>query len=414
MQLPFIEHYRGAMFENQIAGQIERRLREKALPISVRLWDEREVQGTPAPKVTVSLRSPAQLSLLTNPSLSKIAESYVEQQIDLDGSARDIANVLADLMADGDSPRASLAEKLGIGKHTKRSDKHAIESHYDVSNEFFFLWLDARRVYSCAYFHGENDTLEQAQEQKLDHICRKLMLKPGERFLDIGCGWGALMLWAAEHYGVQAVGITLSDNQYAHVRELVRARGLEERVQVRLMDYRDLPESQPFDKIASVGMFEHVGVANLPKYFRKIHDLLKPGGLAMNHGITSSTFDHESHPNGGQEFIDRYVFPDGELAHVSKVIELMSRENLEVRDVEGLRPHYAKTLWHWVDRLEANQATARVLVGEKKYRIWRAYMAGFAVAFERGWDCIYQILAGRAQGNGKLAMPLTRDYMYAR
>jgi cyclopropane-fatty-acyl-phospholipid synthase len=400
------------MFENQIAGQIERRLREKALPITVRLWNEREVKGTPAPKVTVSLRSPSQLALLLNPNLSKIAESYVEQQIDLDGQARDIATLLADYLSGDDAPKSVLGEKFGWRKHTKHSDKKAIESHYDVSNDFFFLWLDKRRVYSCAYFHKEHDTLEQAQEQKLDHICRKLLLKPGERFLDIGCGWGALVLWAAQKYQVQAVGITISENQYTYVNEQVRQRGLQQLVQVRLMDYRDLPDSEPFDKIASVGMFEHVGVGNLPVYFRKVHSLLKPGGLVMNHGITSETFDDDENPGRGSEFIDRYVFPDGELAHVSKVIELMSREKLEVRDMESLRPHYAKTLWHWVERLDANQGTARALVGEKKYRIWRAYMAGFAVAFERGWDCVYQILAGRPHANGDLPLPLTRDYIY--
>jgi cyclopropane-fatty-acyl-phospholipid synthase len=401
------------MFENQIAGQIERRLQEKALPISVRLWNEREVRGTPAPRVTVSLHSPTQLSLLLNPNLSKIAESYVEQKIDLDGRARDIANLLADYLNGDDAPRSALSEKFGWRKHTKRSDKKAIEAHYDVSNDFFFLWLDKQRVYSCAYFKKEHDTLEQAQEQKLDHICRKLLLKPGERLLDIGCGWGGLVLWAAQKYQVQALGITVSENQYAYVTELVRQRGLQKLVQVRLMDYRDLPETEPFDKIASVGMFEHVGIANLPVYFRKIYRLLKPGGLVMNHGITSETFDDDENPGRGREFIDRYVFPDGELAHVSKVIELMSREKLEVRDVESLRPHYAKTLWHWVERLEANESAARALVGEKKYRIWRAYMAGFAVAFERGWDCIYQILAGRPLDNGELPLPLTRNYMYA-
>jgi cyclopropane-fatty-acyl-phospholipid synthase len=400
------------MFENQIAGQIERRLQEKALPISVRLWNEREVKGTPTPKVTVSLHSPTQLSLLVNPSLSKIAESYVEQQIDLDGPARDIATLLADYLSGDDAPKSTLSEKFGWRKHTKHSDKQAIESHYDVSNDFFFLWLDKRRVYSCAYFQKEYDTLEQAQEQKLDHICRKLLLKPGERFLDIGCGWGGLVLWAAQKYQAQGVGITISENQYTYVTEQVRQRGLQQLVQVRLMDYRDLPESEPFDKIASVGMFEHVGIDNLPVYFRKIYSLLKPGGLVMNHGITSETFGDDENPGRGREFIDRYVFPDGELAHVSKVIELMSREKLEVRDLESLRPHYAKTLWHWVERLEANQGAARALVGEKKYRIWRAYMAGFAVAFERGWDCIYQILAGRAHVNGDLPVPLTRDYMY--
>ena len=194
--------------------------------------------------------------------------------------------------------------------------------------------------------------------------------------------------------------------------DYVRTHGLAEKVEVRLMDYRDLPDTEPFDKIASVGMFEHVGLRNLPVYFRKIYSLLKPGGLVMNHGITSVTFDDETMDETNREFIDKYVFPDGELTHISKVLEAMAREGLECADVENLRPHYAKTLWHWVDRLENNADQARELVGEKKFRIWRTYMGGFAVAFERNWDAIYQVLAGKPDANGKSAYPLTRDYMY--
>src|SRR6185312_8997509 len=178
------------------------------------------------------------------------------------------------------------------GSHSLGKDAEQIEFHYDVSDDFYALWLDARRVYSCAYFRTPDLTLAQAQEAKLDHICRKLMLQPGERYLDIGSGWGGLLLWAAEHYGVDATGITLSRNQHAHVQRLIEEKGLQGRVRVELLDYRQLPDTQPFDKISSVGMFEHVGAANMPTYFRKIHTLLKPGGLVLNHGITSGELNY--------------------------------------------------------------------------------------------------------------------------
>ena len=291
------------MLENQIAGQVEKKLRESGLPLRVRLWNDREVAATPEAKVTLALHSPSQLRLLLRPNLSRIAESYVEQEIDVDGHVRDIVNVFADFFGTSAAARTGWASRLRWRRHTKRSDKKAIESHYDVCDEFFALWLDTRRVYSCGYFRAPEESLETAQENKLEHICRKLLLKPGERFLDVGCGWGGLLLWAAERYAVRATGITVSDNQYAYVRQLVAERGLGDRVEVRLMDYRDLPEHEPFDKIASVGMFEHVGRQNLPMYFRKIHNLLEPGGLMMNQGITSATFEGEEIAGGGRAFI---------------------------------------------------------------------------------------------------------------
>jgi cyclopropane-fatty-acyl-phospholipid synthase len=403
------------MIANTIAETLERKIAELGLPLAVDLWNEKRVTGKSPPLVTLKFPSPKTLSVLINPSLGKLAENYVEGRVDFQGRIRDVIELLAPFMALPDTARrkSSLA-KLKFWRHTRGTDRKAISSHYDVSNDFYALWLDQRRVYSCAYFKNPDDSLDTAQAQKLDHICRKLMLKPGERFLDIGCGWGGLILWAAEHYGVSSVGITISQNQFDYVTEYVRAHGLSDKVEVRLMDYRDLPDTEPFDKIASVGMFEHVGVRNLPVYFRKINQLLKPGGLVMNHGITSVTFDDQTMDEENRKFIDKYVFPDGELTHISKVLEIMSREGLECCDVENLRVHYAKTLWQWVDRLEANQDTALAMVGEKKYRIWRVYMAGFAVAFERNWDALHQVLAGKPYENGQPAYPLTRDYMYAR
>jgi cyclopropane-fatty-acyl-phospholipid synthase len=403
------------MIANTIADTLERKIAELGLPLAVDLWNEKKVMGKTPPLATLKFSSPSTLLLLTNPSLGRLAESYVEGKVDFQGRIHDVIELLLPLIGlPNTAQRKSNIRRLKFWRHTRQTDRKAISSHYDVSNEFYALWLDPRRVYSCAYFKHPEDSLELAQEQKLDHICRKLALKPGERFLDIGCGWGGLILWAAENYGVSSVGITISQNQFDYVNDYVRSHGLTDKVEVRLMDYRDLPETEPFDKIASVGMFEHVGLRNLPVYFRKINRLLKPGGLVMNHGITSASFDGETVDEENRKFIDKYVFPDGELTHISNVLEVMAREGLECSDVENLRPHYAKTLWHWVDRLEMHQEKALELVGEKKYRIWRTYMAGFAVAFERNWDAIHQVLAGKAHDNGQPAYPLTRDYMYPR
>jgi cyclopropane-fatty-acyl-phospholipid synthase len=352
------------------------------------------------------------LHSLVRPTLGRLARHYVEEQIDLEGDPRELTRLgeaLSGAPGNGGSRHASVKSWLA---HTRVFDRKAIRYHYDVGDDFFALWLDRRRVYSCAYFRTAEDTLDSAQEQKLDHICKKLMLRRGERFLDIGCGWGALVMWAAEHYGVQATGITLSQNQYDYASERIREAGLEGRCDVRLLDYRDVPEGEPYDKIASVGMFEHVGRKNLAVYFGKIRRLLRDGGLVLNHGITLNA--PEQYELGGDigRFIDEYVFPGGELSHVSRVIQEMSAEGLETTDMESLRPHYARTLWHWVDRLEANRASAVSKVGEKAYRIWRIYMAGSAHAFERGWMSIYQILAAKPAVDGRLPLPLTREYMY--
>lgn len=402
------------MLAKTIADTLERKIAELGLPLAVDLWNEKKVQGKSPTIATLKFSSPSTLLLLSNPSFGKLAESYVEGKVDFQGRIHDVIDLLLPLIGlPSTAQRKVNIGKLKFWRHTRHTDRKAISAHYDVSNDFYALWLDQRRVYSCAYFKHADDSLDTAQEQKLDHICRKLALQPGERFLDIGCGWGGLILWAAEHYGVTSVGITISQNQFDYVNDYVRNHGLTGKVEVKLMDYRDLPETEPFDKIASVGMFEHVGRRNLPLYFRKINHLLKPGGLVLNHGITSVTFDDETVNEENRKFIDKYVFPDGELTHISKVMEVMAREGLECSDVENLRPHYAKTLWHWVDRLEQNHDKALEIVDEKKYRIWRTYMAGFAVAFERNWDAIYQVLAGKVHDNGQPAYPLTRDYMYS-
>ena len=400
------------MQDSRILTSIGRRIEESGLPLAVRLWNGASA-GAPQPQVTITVRHPLALAALGRPTAGGLAARYVEQQIDVDGPIRDVVGLGTALAGATDSASLAAGRLARWVRHTRLYDSKAVRSHYDVSDDFFGLWLDRRRVYSCAYYRRADDTLEIAQEQKLDHICRKLRLAAGERFLDIGCGWGALVMWAAERYGAQALGVTLSRNQYDYARARIRERGLEGRCEVRLLDYRDVPEEQPFDKIASIGMIEHVGRDNLAAYFGKIARLLRPGGLVLNHGITHNTPGQRELGSEIGEFIDRYVFPGGELTHISVVMDALSAQGLEGWDVESLRPHYAKTLWHWVERLEENRAAALAAVGEKLYRIWRIYMAGSALGFERGWMSVYQVLAGKPLAGGALELPQTRDYIYA-
>lgn len=298
---------------------------------------------------------------------------------------------------------------LSVKAHSKPENRAAISFHYDVSNEFYRLWLDELRVYSCAYFTSPDQSLDQAQVDKLEHICRKLRLRRGERLLDIGCGWGALICWAARHRGVQAHGITLSRQQFEHVRQRIRAEGLQDQVTVELLDYRDLPGQDNFDKVSSIGMFEHVGLANLPTYLATVQRVLRPGGLFLNHGITH---DEEGwNKTLATAFINRYVFPDGELDCVSNIQLGMERAGFEIHDVEGLRPHYALTLRHWVQRLEARREEALREVDEPTYRVWRLYMAACALEFESGGTGVYQVLASK-RDRGVWPVPLTRRDLY--
>lgn len=398
--------------ETRLFGRFERRLRDLGLPLGVTLWNGQSLMPPMAPRLKVTVRSPKALASLVNPSMGKLARHYVEQELDVEGDAHELVRITEALSeAPVTEPGANFRLRRWM-RHSRLFDRKAIRYHYDVNDDFFGLWLDKNRVYSCAYFKSSDDTLDVAQEQKLDHICRKLRLQPGDRFLDIGCGWGALLIWAAQHYNVHATGITLSSNQHDYAARRIQQLGLEKSCDVRLMDYRDMPENEPFDKVASVGMFEHVGRKNLPQYFAKIYRLLKPGGLVLNHGITLNSPDQDELGSDIGEFIDDYVFPGGELVHVSRVIDEMSIQGLECWDIESLRPHYARTLWHWVERLEANRKAVLGIVDEKIFRIWHVYMAGSAHGFERGWMSIYQVLAGRPSAEGTLAFPLTRDYIY--
>ena len=400
------------MLNQLLVHQLRRRVEASGLPFVVELWNGERVGTAADAVVRVRLQRPSSLKAMADPSLGALARAYVEGGLDLVGDVRDILALGDRLCNAGDCAPKIGSEGWKWWRHTRARDRRNIQYHYDVSNDFYGLWLDARRVYSCAYFKSVDMSLDAAQEAKLEHICRKLDLHPGERFLDIGCGWGGLILHAAERYGVRAAGITLSDDQLAYVRRQIAARGLGDRVEVRKMDYRDVPELGGYDKIASVGMFEHVGRANLAVYFDKIMALLKPGGLVLNHGITAAATGSGGLGSGISEFIDDYVFPGGELVHASDVLRAAASSGLECLDAENLRPHYGKTLWHWVARLEQHADEARRLIGEQKYRIWRIYMAGSAHAFDRGWLELWQVLAGKGVDGSQPNYPFRRDFIY--
>ena len=383
------------------------------IPVALVLPDGGRVTLSETPEINIYARTWNGLRALASPELGRLARAYVHNDLDFTGEARRVLGIAEALVGTVVHGRDRATARLTHWWHAARGNKANIQHHYDVSNAFYQMWLDERMVYSCAYFKAAGDTLDQAQAQKLDHICRKLVLKPGESLLDIGCGWGGLIFWAAQHYGVKASGITLSQNQFAFVRAKIAELGLAGQVDVSLLDYIDLPEDRLYDKIASIGMFEHVGIANYPRYFGKIYRILKPGGLAMNHGITQNHVGVDSLGSGVGEFVEEYVFPGGQLAHVSRVIQGLGAEGLELIDAEALREHYARTLWHWVDRLEAHADAARREVGEEKFRIWRIYLAGSAHSFDRGWISLFQLLVGKPLPDGRLPHPPTRDYMYA-
>ena len=415
--------------------KIESQLSALSVPITLQLPDGRKV-AKPGSRVTLAFNEWSALAKLAGRQIGAIGEAYVEGRVQIEGAMRDLIDAAVGVLpgnpAETNTHWWSRLQRRAKsrGSHSLGKDATQIEFHYDVSDDFYALWLDPRRVYSCAYFRESDLTLAQAQEAKLDHICRKLMLKPGERFLDIGSGWGALLIWAAEHYGVDATGITLSKNQHAHVQRLIADKGLQGRVRVELRDYRKLDDGQPFHKISSVGMFEHVGSANMATYFRKIHSLLAPGGLVLNHGITSGQLDYHQLGNGMGDFIEKYIFPGGELLHVTHVLREAAAAGLEMVDTENLRPHYARTLWAWSDSLEARLDEALEVLkrgggrqGENAERILRAYrlyLAGSAMSFEQGWISLHQMLSTRPDGEVDRRMlrgaqseyPFVRDYIY--
>lgn len=384
------------------------------IPLRLALWNGAQHDLGADPVVTVQLAGPGALRHFLPPSLDNLAEGYVNGHFDVLGRAQDVVDVASRLAQVGVPMRGRFGRLFTPLRHDRARDAHAIEQHYDVSNDFYHLWLDEAMVYSCAYFPDRTETLAAAQTAKLDHILTKLMLQPGERLLDIGCGWGALALRAAQKFGAHVVGVTLSKNQHALACERVRDAGLGGQVEIRLQDYRDIDERDgPFDKITSVGMFEHVGLAHLQSYFAKINALLKDGGLVLNHGITSTDPDSGACPLGAASFIEKYVFPNGELPHVSQVLKDMQSAGLEALDAECLRRHYARTLALWSENYEGQSHAIRAIVGETTYRVWRIYLAGCAQAFAQNWVSIYQLLACKAGNREALnPTPWSRAYMY--
>lgn len=407
--------------------------------LSVRLWDGSKLQlgnaaiHDPAPRFTLVCRNPGAVCLMVlGFDRLRLAEAYFRGDVDIEGdffTALGLKDHLDAIRLSGTDRLAVLwpalrlwtmkGARLDQGRsspqgrtvkdHSKTENRDAIAFHYDVSNEFYALWLDEAMVYSCAYFETPGTHLAEAQRAKLDHICRKLMLSPEDRLLDIGCGWGALLIHAAEHYGVRAHGVTLSQRQLDFARARIAQLGLEGQVTVELRDYRDLEGESAYDKIASVGMFEHVGLKNLPVYFTTVRRLLKPSGLFLNHGITHDVEGWDK--TLSTEFINRFIFPDGQLDTVSNIQRGMERAGFEIADVEALRPHYALTLRRWVAKLEQNHAQALQYVDESTFRIWRLYMAACALEFESGEIGVYQLLASK-RSVGANALPLTRHHLY--
>ncbi len=399
------------LFEKRFIKAVEQFRAQAALPLRIELWNGRQFDFGSEPQVRVRIPTVGALRYFISPNLSKLGEAFVEGHIQVDGAPEHVFKVAEGLAR-------SVAQKFPSifhwgTRHTRRIDRAAIEYHYDVSDDFYALFLDPGMVYSCAYYQTESDGLARAQTQKLDHLLNKLRLKPGEKFLDIGSGWGALVMRAVEKYGAVATGITLSRNQYDYSRRKIDEAGLADRCQVLLCDYRDLPGSRVYDKIASVGMFEHVGLKNLPVYFSTVHRLLRDGGLALNHGITTSDVRSGWMGLGAGDFIDRYVFPQGELPHISLAMEAMAGSGLEVLDVESLRRHYALTCDAWSKNLEKNSIDALRIAGGRRYRIWQIYLAGCAYGFSKGWMNLYQVLCSKSCNTELSGHPLRRDYMVA-
>jgi cyclopropane-fatty-acyl-phospholipid synthase len=401
------------------------------------LWDGQRVPpSAPRDAPAIAIRDPGAVArLLRRPRLDTFLRLYLAGRIDfINGDLFDIAErrpegkpgrlirtldrgvILRAIRAFAVHPGG--AELVGPGSPsdggnrdgTAESNKANIAHHYDVSNAFYRLFLDERLVYTCAYFDGWHDDLDKAQVDKLEMICRKLRLQAGERMLDIGCGWGALLIHAAEHHGISGLGVTLSEEQAALARERVAAKGLQDRVEIRLADYASLTES--FDKISSIGMFEHVGIDNHAAYFRAVHRLLKPRGLYLHHAITrrakgSDRAFRKMRPE--YQALTRFIFPGGELDHIGMSAGNLERHGFEIHDVEGWREHYARTTRLWAKRLYARRAEAEAEAGEAVVRAWLIYLAGVSLAFERGGAYIFQTLASRRTRTPSTLPPTRRD-----
>jgi cyclopropane-fatty-acyl-phospholipid synthase len=399
---------------------------------AVRAWDGTVWEADPGQpaRFTLVLQHPGAIrKMFWPPRPESIGEAYIFDDIDIEGDIHAFFSLTGYLYAlrsglglgqklrwlkrlfslpGGSRPRTGRsAARLSGALHSLERDRQAVSYHYDVSNDFFQLWLDRRMIYTCAYFADASDDIDRAQERKLDYICRKLRLSPGDRLLDIGCGWGGLVMYAAQQYGVHALGITVSQPQVEFAQERIRQAGLQDRCRVEFQDYREV--SGTFDKLVSVGMFEQIGGEMLPLYFQKAYSLLRPGGIFLNHGISQSSWVRNPR---NQAFSQRYVFPDGELKPLHITLQAAEQARLEVRDVESLREHYILTLQNWVRRLEAHADEARKLTDETAYRIWRVYMAGAADAFRAARINLYQTLLVKPD-RGVSGLPLTRADWYS-
>jgi cyclopropane-fatty-acyl-phospholipid synthase len=419
---------------------------------AVRLWDGSVDQpaGDTTAFTLVVRRAGALRRALLPPSELALFEAYLRDDFDAEGDLGEagrlgdlaatrlrspralmkLARVLRRLPTD-DLPRAHagaadvdqphrVRRLFGLGQHSRQRDAIAVRHHYDVGNEFYSLWLDRRMIYSCAYFPTGAEDLDQAQEAKLEHICRKLRLHAGDHLLDVGCGWGGLLEYAATRYGVSGVGITLSEPQAALARERLAAAGVGDRVRIEVRDYRDLPADWQFDKAVSVGMREHVGAARLPDYFAAVHRALRPGGLFLDHGLVRGGAEQRTGVGRWiarrlwkrDAFIERYVFPDGELVPLGILIDMAEPTGLEARDVENLREHYILTLHHWVERLGRAHRQAVAIVGEQTYRVWRLYMAATTLGFQSGRLTLIQTLFAKPLPDGSADVPLSRGDLY--
>ena len=404
------------------------------LPLRIRAWDGSQAGPPGAPALVVRNRR-AVRRLLWKPGELGLARAWVAGDLDIEGDLYEALDLMSSLVWERGEDARTLLQALrdpqvraaarGLVKvaglplppappreevrrsrghlHTRRSDKRAISHHYDVGNDFYEIVLGPSMVYSCAYWH-EGGTLEEAQRDKLALVCDKLDLRPGQRLLDVGCGWGSMAIHAAREYGVSVVGVTLSHEQAAYARKRVADEGLTARVELRVQDYRDVADG-PYDAISYIGMAEHVGAERYLEYARDLYSLLGPGGRLLNHQIARRPQRDES-AYDVDEFIDAYVFPDGELAPVGTTVTQLERAGIEVRDVESLREHYALTLRRWVANLEAECARSVRLTSPGRARVWRLYMAACALAFEHNRIGINQVLAVKAPEGGASGMPL--------
>jgi cyclopropane-fatty-acyl-phospholipid synthase len=393
------------------------------IPLRVEAYDGSRAGPADAP-TTMVIRNPDALRrIVTAPGELGLARAYVAGELDVEGSIWDLLDLRDRMPNVRLEPRIVLRLVNELGgwrqvrrveppaeearlrgrRHSKARDAAAISHHYDVSNAFYRLVLGPSMTYSCAVFHDPSDTLEQAQANKYELICRKLGLEAGMRLLDVGCGWGGMAMHAAQHHGVRAVGVTISRRQAELAEKRVAEAGLSEQVEIRVEDYREVADG-PYDAISSIGMFEHVGEARLGEYFERLRTLVVPQGRLLNHGISRAAGQRARLPN--RSFMNRYVFPDGELHDVGRVVSLVQRSGFEVRHVETLREHYALTLRRWVANLEERWDEAVAEVGEPRARVWRLYMAGSARNFEAGRTQVHQVLATPTSDDGASGMPL--------